>query len=238
MRGTDPSGTNTAAKKAARYIRVSRSDQNPNLQSDESEDLICRRGWQLGESFVDAGQSGTKAHRPALDRLLGAARRREFDILVVWRADRLFRSLKGMVTTLSELAALGVEFVSVTEPFDTTTPQGRLLLHLVAAFAEFERGILIERTLAGQAAARRRGARIGRPPKKLDEAKVWKMHRAGGSLRSIAREFQVSSTHIHNILHRPDASETTDLRPDNKVSDTVTLETPKEIVDQMGQSQR
>lgn len=92
---------------------------------------------------------------------MAGARRGAFDLVVVYRADRLFRSLKAMVVHLDELAALGIGFVSVTEPFDTTTPQGRLLLHLVSAFAEFEKGVLVERTKAGIAAARRRGAKSG-----------------------------------------------------------------------------
>ena len=142
-------GPATAKNRAARYIRVSRSDQRPALQADETVEFIDRRGWTLVDTFVDEGVSGTKDRRPGLDRLLAAARRRDFDILVVWRSDRLFRSLSNMVAALGELSALGIAFVSVTEPFDTTTPQGRLLLHLVAAFAEFERGVLVERTRAG-----------------------------------------------------------------------------------------
>ncbi len=139
-------GNSSSTKRAARYVRVSRPDQNPNLQLDETSALISRRGWVLAESFVDQGISGSKRQRPHLNRMLDGARRRDFDVLVVWRADRLFRSLKHMVVTLDELAALGIDFVSVTEPFDTTTPQGRLLLHLVAYFAESERpnrGIVI-----------------------------------------------------------------------------------------------
>jgi site-specific DNA recombinase len=129
-------------KRVVRYIRVSRSDQKPGLQADESLELIKNRGWNLTETFIDQGFSGAKDRRPALDQMMGAARRRSFDILVVWRADRLFRSLRHMINALAELEALGIAFVSVTEPFDTTTPQGRLLVHLVASFAEFERGAM------------------------------------------------------------------------------------------------
>lgn len=191
--------------RVARYIRVSRSDQRPALQSDETMEFIERRGWVLADTFVDEGVSGTKARRPELDRLLAAARKRQFDILVVWRSDRLFRSLKHMVITLGELAALGVEFVSVTEPFDTTTPQGRLLLHLVSAFAEFERGVLVERTKAGLAAARRRGAQIGRPRVVVDRAKVAELHKARKSVRQIAREMQIGATTVHRLLKELDS---------------------------------
>jgi DNA invertase Pin-like site-specific DNA recombinase len=145
----------------ARYLRVSRADQNPQLQADESERLIKARGWELTDTFLDHGISGTKDQRPELTRMMASARRGDFKILVVWRSDRLFRSLKHMVAMIEELRALGIDFVSVSEPFDSTTPQGRLLFHLVSAFAEFERGVLVERTKAGLDAARRRGARIG-----------------------------------------------------------------------------
>lgn len=198
-----PMGTRTAGearRRVARYIRVSRSDQRPELQADETSEMIARRGWEMTDTFVDQGISGTRDRRPGLDRLMAAARRRAFDILVVWRSDRLFRSLRHMVNTLSELSALGVEFVSVTEPFDTTTPQGRLLLHMIAAFAEFERGVLVERTRAGLAAARRRGARIGRPPAKVDLRQMHALRESGKSLREVAKALGVGTTTIHRLL--------------------------------------
>ncbi|MFT3912581.1 MAG: recombinase family protein [Anaeromyxobacteraceae bacterium] len=107
----------------------------------------------------------------------------------------------------SALAALGVEFVSVTEPFDTTTPQGRLLLHLVAAFAEFERGVLVERTRAGLAAARRRGAHIGRPRIQVDRTRVIELHKAKKSIRQIAREMQIGATTVHRLLKNTEPTE-------------------------------
>jgi DNA invertase Pin-like site-specific DNA recombinase len=187
-------------RRAARYLRVSRSDQRPGLQADETGDLIDRRGWQLADTFLDQGVSGSKASRPELDRMMAAARRRTFDVLVVWRSDRLFRSLRHMVAALEELAALGIEYVSVTEPFDTTTPQGRLLIHLVSAFAEFERGILQERTRAGLAAAKRRGVRLGRPPAHIDMFKAKAMRAQGKSLRTIGRHFGIGASTLHRLL--------------------------------------
>jgi DNA invertase Pin-like site-specific DNA recombinase len=193
-------------KLAARYIRVSRADQRPELQDHETTELIARRGWQLVDTFSDHGVSGARDRRPGLDRMLEAARRGSFDLIVVWRADRLFRSLRHMVVTLDEFAALGVGFVSVTEPFDTTTPTGRLLLQLVGAFAEFERGVLIERTLAGLQAARRRGARLGRPPTaalRVDFDQVAEMRASGASIRSIARQLGVSAAAVQRVLCTP-----------------------------------
>jgi DNA invertase Pin-like site-specific DNA recombinase len=188
--------------RAAAYHRVSRSDQNPQLQIDEVAELVERRGWALAKSYTDEGISGSRDRRPELDRLMVDARRRKFDLLVVWRADRLFRSLKHMVTTLDELAALGVGFVSVTEPFDTSTPSGRLLLHLVSAMAEFERSILIERTKAGLAAAIRRGVKVGRPRARVDLDRVRELREAGKTYRQIAVELGIGPGTIYRALAR------------------------------------
>ena len=126
------------ALRVARYLRVSRVDQNPALQDDETADVIARRGWKLTDTYTDHGISGSREKRPELDRLLRDARRGRFNLVCVWKADRLFRSLRAMVNTLDEWSALGIGFVSATEAFDSTTPQGKLLMHLTSAFAEFD----------------------------------------------------------------------------------------------------
>jgi len=162
--------------------------------------LIAGRGWDLVDTFLDHGISGTKDRRPELDRLLTLARRGRFDVLVVYRSDRLFRSLKHLVVTVSELAAMGIDFCSVSEPFDTSTPSGRLLLHLVAAFAEFERNVLVERTKAGIAAARLRGAQIGRPRVDVDVARANALRAEGKSLRQTARILKVGCATLHRAL--------------------------------------
>lgn len=121
-------------------------------------------------------------------------------MLVVWRSDRLFRSLQHMVNCLAELEARRIHFVSATEIFDTTTPQGKLLFHLVSAFAEFERQVLISRTRAGIEAARRRGAVIGRPRVALDVAKAHQLRSGGASYRDIASQLGVSVGKLHGAL--------------------------------------
>lgn len=184
----------------ARYLRVSRTDQKTDLQGDETADFIDRRGWTLVDTFTDEGISGSRDRRPGLDAMMKAARRRRFDILVVWRSDRLFRSLKHMVNTLEELTALGIDFVSVTEPFDTTTPQGRLLLHLVSAFAEFERQVLIDRVRSGLAAARRRGRIGGRPKVRVDIDKAVKLRAVGKTIPQVAKELGVSVATVKRRL--------------------------------------
>lgn len=192
--------------RVARYIRVSRSDQRPELQADETGQMIERRGWILADTYLDQGISGSRAHRPELDRMLADARRGRFDVLVVWRSDRLFRSLRHMVNVLDELAALNIGFASCTEVFDTTTPQGRLLLHLVSAFGEFERGVLIERTRAGIAAARRRGAKIGRPAVHVDVPRARALRSAGRSIREVARLLGIGAATLHRAIQTAEAS--------------------------------
>lgn len=184
----------------ALYVRVSRAEQNPQLQHDECDRIAAARGWTDVRVYEDHGVSGARDRRPALDRLLADARQGQVQVILVWRTDRLFRSLRHMVTTIDELSAVGVAFVSATEPFDTTTPQGRLLLHLVSAFAEFERQVNVERTRAGMDAARRRGARIGRPRVYVDVARALRLRAGGWSQRRIAVSLGVSQASIGRAL--------------------------------------
>lgn len=131
-----------------------------------------------------------------------AARSGAFDVLVVWRADRLFRSLPELLSTLRELEAWGVDFVSVKEPFDTTSPAGRLLFAMVGAFAEFERGVLRERTKAGLDATRRRGTKLGRPKRVVDVELVRLMRGRGMSIAAIARDLEVSEATLYRATSR------------------------------------
>ena len=182
--------------RVARYLRVSRHDQDTALQADETGAFIKNRQWKLVETYKDHGISGAKDRRPELDRLLADARKRKFDALVAYKAARLFRSLRHMVLTLDEFSALGIAFVSTTEPFDTSTPSGKLLLHIVSAMAEFERSLLIERVKSGVAAARRRGARLGRPPAHLDEDELRELRARGLSVREIAKLLKVGTSTV------------------------------------------
>ncbi len=149
--------------RAALYLRVSTLDQEPENQRRELLDYLTARGWTLTREYCDHGISGAKEQRPALDALLCDARRRRFDVLVCWRLDRLGRNLKHLVTLLEEFRSLGIEFVSLGEGIDCTTPAGRLQLHLLAALAEFERGRIIERVRAGLDRRKAQGKPLGRP---------------------------------------------------------------------------
>ncbi len=189
--------------RAVGYARVSRTDQRPGLQVDEIRQLAERRDWQMHELFVDHGVSGARDRRPELDRLLAAARRREFDVVIVWRTDRLARSLRHLVNLLADLSALGIKFVSVMEPFDTSTPSGELMVHMVGAFAAFERSLLIERTRSGIDAARARGARIGRPRVSFDVTLATRRVGDGESIAAVARSMGIGATTLRRALRSP-----------------------------------
>src|SRR5678809_1155761 len=139
--------------RAAVYARVSTQDQEPENQLQELRRYMQAREWTAVE-YVDRGISGAKDRRPALDTLVGDARRRRFDVLVCWRLDRLGRNLRHLILLLDELQAVGVAFVSLAEGIDATTPAGRLQLHVLGAIAEFERERIRERVLAGLQRAR------------------------------------------------------------------------------------
>src|SRR5215831_12466425 len=157
--------------RAAIYARVSTLDQQPENQLQELRRYIQARGWTPIE-FVDRGVSGSKDRRPSLDALVGDARKRRFDVLVVWRLDRLGRSLRHLVTLVEELQGIGIAFVSLGEGIDCSTPAGKLQLHILAALAEFERARIQERVRAGLARARAQGVRLGRPPRRIDPERL------------------------------------------------------------------
>jgi DNA invertase Pin-like site-specific DNA recombinase len=149
--------------KAAIYGRVSTTAQDTNLQMREVRQFVQRRGWQIAEEYIDKGISGSREKRPALDKLMSEAKRRRFDAVVVYRYDRFARSLRHLVNALEEFRALGIEFVSIHEGVDTSTPNGRLVFGIFASIAEFERELIRARVRSGLAAAKARGIQLGRP---------------------------------------------------------------------------
>jgi DNA invertase Pin-like site-specific DNA recombinase len=153
-------------ERVAIYARCSTHDkgQDPELQLVPLREYCQRRGFTIVGEYVDNGISGAKERRPQLDRLLNAARKREIDIILVWKLDRFGRSLKQLVITLDELSAIGVGFISYQDNLDLTTAQGRLMFHIIASMAEFERELIRERVKAGLDNARRKGKRLGRKP--------------------------------------------------------------------------
>jgi DNA invertase Pin-like site-specific DNA recombinase len=186
--------------RAAIYCRVSTNDQNPEMQVAALRDYVERRGWTIAEEFVDQGISGSKDRRPALDRLMADAKRRAFDAVVVFRFDRFARSVSHLARALDEFQALGVDFVSLHEAIDTSTPMGRCMFHVCGAFAELERSIIRERVRAGLQNARRRGRKLGRPRAQVNARIVAEKAANGLSGRAIARELGVSEFTIRRVL--------------------------------------
>ena len=148
--------------RAGLYARVSTNDQQTlAMQNRAMREYVARRGWAIALQVREVNSGAAK--REAREKVLEAARRREIDLVLVWRLDRWGRSVTDLLATLQELEHLGVGFVSLTEALDLTTPAGRAMAGLLAIFAEFEREILRERTRAGLAHARENGKRLGRP---------------------------------------------------------------------------
>jgi DNA invertase Pin-like site-specific DNA recombinase len=169
------------------------------MQKRAMREYSARRGWTIAMQVREVNSEA--ARREARKKLLEAARRREIDVVLVWRLDRWGRSVTDLLATLQELNHLGVGFVSLTEALDLTTSAGRAMAGLLAFFAQFERGVLRERTRAGLARARRNGKRLGRPATAARHAaEIRKLRRAGISKSEIARSLQIGRTSVRRIL--------------------------------------
>src|SRR5580704_16953475 len=169
------------------------------MQCRAMREYAARRGWTIALQVKEVGSGA--AQRQLREKLLEAARRREIDVVLVWRLDRWGRSVPDLLTTLQELNHLGVGFVSLTEALDLTTPAGRAMAGLLAVFAEFEREILRERTRAGLAHARQNGKQLGRPMTAgLQAAEIRRLHRIGVAKSEIARRVRIGRTSVRRIL--------------------------------------
>ncbi len=175
--------------RVAAYARVSTDLQDTEMQVRSIAEYCLRRGWTDVVEYREQAVSGTRLNRPELNRLLDGLRRRRFDVLVVWRLDRLGRSLAHLVRLLEEFHALNVDLVSVTEALDTSTPAGRALFGMLGVFAQFERDVIAERVKEGMRNARRRGTRLGRPrlrPSESELKELLAMRTKGLSIRAIS----------------------------------------------------
>jgi len=190
--------------RVALYARVSTSNgqQDPEMQLRELREYAERRGWLVAEVYTDAGVSGSKDSRPALNRLMIDAKQRRFDALLVWKLDRFGRSLRHLVNALAELEALGVAFVSLRDNLDLATPSGRLMFQIIGAMAEFERSLIQERVKAGLRNAKAKGKRLGRPRVVVDQVEVLELRKSGESWRAIAEKLGVGVGTAHRIAQR------------------------------------
>lgn len=193
-------------KRAAIYARVSTVDrgQDPETQLRQLREYGDRRGFRVIREFVDHA-SGSRSDRTEYRAMLEAARRRQFDVLLVWRYDRFARSMRELVNALAEFESLGIDFISYNEGADTTTPQGRLLFGIMASLAEFERSLIAERVKAGMQRAKAQGKHTGRP--RLPEAMrrtVRELLGAGQlSRRAIGKKLGISHEIVRLIAKEP-----------------------------------
>jgi DNA invertase Pin-like site-specific DNA recombinase len=172
------------------------------MQVRELREYAERREFQIVKEYTDNGVSGSKDSRPALNRLMADASQRKFDAVLVWKIDRWGRSLKHLVTSLAELDAYGVAFISLRDNLDLSTPSGRLMMQLLGAFAEFERSIIQERVKAGLRNAVAKGRRLGRPQAEVDEAKITALRTSGASWREIAKQLGLGIGTVHRASQR------------------------------------
>ncbi len=179
--------------KAAIYARVSTANngQDPTMQTRELREYCERLGWTVAGEYVDVGISGSKEKRPELDRLIAEAHRRRFDAVIVWKFDRFARSVSHLLRALETFKALGIEFVSLSEQVDTSTPTGKMVFTVLGAVAELERSLIAERVRAGLRNARAKGKKLGRPRVIVDRARIRALRAQGSGWKKIAAELGV-----------------------------------------------
>lgn len=180
--------------KCAIYLRVSTQEQNTDLQKSELAAYMSARGWTDFIVYEDKS-TGTNTQRSEFQRMLRDARARKFKTLLVWKFDRFARSLKDLITHLQELDELGVVFISLKDQIDFSTSTGRLMLHIIGAFSEFEASIIKERVTAGVRAKIAKTGRWG-PLRKRDDQTIVALRKNGFSIRQIAKRLGISATSV------------------------------------------
>ena len=188
-------------KRAALYMRVSTKGhgQTTETQAHALREYAAHRGFEIVAEYRDEGISGSKDSRPALDRLMKDARSRKFDVVVVARFDRFARSVSHLLRALEEFSHLGVDFVSLSESIDTSTPMGKMIFTVLGAVAELERNLIKERVHMGINRARKEGKQLGRPKRIFDRHKAQAMLKTM-SVREVAKQLGVSRGVIERAL--------------------------------------
>jgi DNA invertase Pin-like site-specific DNA recombinase len=189
-----------ADKKVAIYVRVSTKDQSVGMQLNDLERYTKERELNIFKVYEDNGVSGTKETRPALGQLMDDARKRKFDIVLVWRFDRFARSTKHLVNALYEFRNLGIDFISYQENIDTSSPLGEAIFTIISAMSKLERDIIAERVKGGLRKARANGITLGRPNSVIDMDKLIKYKEQGMSIREIAKELGLSRGKVERTL--------------------------------------
>jgi len=187
-------------KRIAIYARVSTTDQSTESQLLDLRRYVRERGWNIFKEYVDEGISGTKDSRPALNELMNDAKKRRFDVVLVWGFDRFARSTKHLILALAEFKNLGIDFVSYQENIDTGSPLGSAIFTIISAVAQLERDMIAERVKEGPRRAKENGKKLGRPRAVVDVEDIQRLRSKGLSLRAIAKETGVSRTTVSDVL--------------------------------------
>jgi DNA invertase Pin-like site-specific DNA recombinase len=191
--------------RAALYARVSSGHgQDIGLQLEELRQVAAQRGWMASE-YADDGMSGSTDRRPALDRLLADARAGKLDVIAVWRFDRFARDTRHLLVSMEEFRQLGVQFVSLREQVDTSTPMGKAMFTIIAAIAELERDLIRERVVAGVRRAQAAGKRCGRPRNEVDLRPALALLKEGRSLKEVSSILQVPRATLRRRLQEQGA---------------------------------
>jgi len=189
----------------AAYARVSTINhhQDPEVQLRDIRDYCARKGWELTEEYVDKGLSGTRANRPELNRLMTDADGKKFGAVIVWKFDRFARSSAHLINSLQRFKSLGVEFVSVQDNIDTSTPMGECVFTILAAFGQLEHAVIVERIKAGLRNAKAKGRMPGKKRRILDLPAVRERMSAGESMRKVAKSLGISPALLSKRLKEP-----------------------------------
>jgi len=194
-------------KRAALYVRVSSPDQHVESQLYDLRELAAQRGYEVAQEYADRGISGTKARRPALDAMMGDARRKKFSVLLVTGFDRIARSTRNFLQIIDELDSLGIEFISRREGVATGDAMGRLFVTIISAISELERSLIAERVKSGMRLARLQGRQIGRARLDVDREQVVQDRRGGMSLTATAHKHSISRTSVCRLMKEVVASD-------------------------------
>src|SRR5205823_14192155 len=192
-----------AMKRVALYCRVSTSDQSCENQLHDLREYCRARGWTEVVEYVDHGISGTRERRPALDKLMVEVKARRVDVVVVAAFDRFGRSVRHLVEALDLFRHLGVEFISLREQIDTGSPLGQAVFTIIAAIAQLERSLIVERVRAGLRRARAEGKRLGRPRLKVDERQLRIVASQNLPVRAAAKALGVSPSSYLRLVRQP-----------------------------------
>ena len=188
------------SKRVGLYMRVSTKDQSCEMQLSDLERYSKERGFRIFKVYKDNGVSGTKDTRLGLSQLMDDAKKKKFDIVLVWRFDRFARSTKHLVNALYEFRNLGIDFISYQENIDTSSPLGEAIFTIISAMSKLERDIIAERVKGGLRKARANGKRLGRPKSVIDTDKVVEHRKQNKSIRQIANELNLSKGAVQRTL--------------------------------------